>query len=116
MTILKTAARETKTKLDLVCFNDKFVFGHDFPMYSYTGQIQCLSHSRDQKFVTSLVQSAISPRGLKGAKSENKKNKENNNKKDAVRAFFPTCFLPCTSRSSDRYSRRLACLPIATLN
>ena len=26
---------------------------------SYTGQVQCLSHSRDQKFVPSLVQSAI---------------------------------------------------------
>ena len=25
---------------------------------SYTGQVQCLSYSRDQKFVTSLVQSA----------------------------------------------------------
>ena len=26
---------------------------------SYTGQVQCLSHSRDQKFVTSLFESAI---------------------------------------------------------
>ena len=25
-------------------------------------------------------------------------------------AFFPACFLPCTSRSPGRYSRRLACL------
>ena len=31
----------------------------DFPIQnSYTGQVQCLSYSRDQKFVTSLVQSA----------------------------------------------------------
>ena len=31
----------------------------DFPIQnSYSGQVQCLSHSREQKFVTSLVQSA----------------------------------------------------------
>lgn len=41
--------------------DDENFFGeHDFPIQSsYTGQVQCLSHSRDQKFVTSLVQGAI---------------------------------------------------------
>ena len=56
-----------ETKLDFVSFNDKnlqrrrkFVSERDFLIQnSYTGQVQCLSHSRDQKFVTSLVQSAI---------------------------------------------------------
>ena len=55
----------------------------------------------------------ITPRGSKGAERENKtkKNNNNNNKKqDAMGAFFPACFLPCTSRSPGRYSRRLACL------
>ena len=38
----------------------KIVGERDFPIQnSYTGQVQCLSHSRDQKVVTSLVQSAI---------------------------------------------------------
>ena len=56
-----------QTKLDFVSFHDKnlqrrrkFVGERDFPIQnSYTGQVQCLSHSRDQKFVTSLVQRAI---------------------------------------------------------
>ena len=56
-----------ETKLDFVSFNDKnlqrrrkFVSERDFLIQnSYTGQVQYLSHSRDQKFVTSLVQSAI---------------------------------------------------------
>ena len=54
------------------------------------------------------------PEGSKGAERENKKNNNNNNnnnkKQDAMGAFFPACFLPCTSRSPGRYSRRLACL------
>ena len=38
----------------------KIVGERDFSLQSsYTDQIQCLSHSRDQKFVTSLVQNAI---------------------------------------------------------
>ena len=38
----------------------KFVGELDFPIQnSYTGQVQCLSHSRDLKFVTSLMQSPI---------------------------------------------------------
>ena len=50
-----------ETKLDFVSFDDKhlqrwqkFVGEHDFPIQdSYTGQVQCLSYSRDQKkFVT----------------------------------------------------------------
>ena len=47
----------------------------------------------------------ISPRGPKGAKRETKKINQ-----DAVGAFFPVCFLPCTSRSCGRYLRHLACL------
>ena len=55
-------------KLDSVSYNRdknlqrrrKFVGERDFPIQnSYTGQVQCLSHSRDQKFVTSLIQSPI---------------------------------------------------------
>ena len=39
----------------------KFVSERDFPIQnSYAGQVQCLSHSKDQKLVKSLVQSAIS--------------------------------------------------------
>ena len=57
-----------ETKLDFVSFDDKnlqrrhkFVVERDFPTQnSYTGQVQCLNHLRDQKFVTSLVQSVIS--------------------------------------------------------
>ena len=42
----------------------KFVSERDFPIQnSYAGQVQCLSHSRDQKLVKSLVQSAISYHG-----------------------------------------------------
>ena len=56
-----------ETKLDFVSFDDKnlqirleFVGECVFPIQnSYTGQVQCLRHSKDQKFVTSLVQSAI---------------------------------------------------------
>ena len=56
-----------ETKLDIVSVDDKnlkrrrkVVGQRDFPTQnSYTGQVQCLSHSRDPKFVTSLVQSAI---------------------------------------------------------
>ena len=56
-----------ETKRDFVFFNDKnlqrqgkFVGERHFPIQnSYTGRVQCLSHSRDQKFVTSLVQSAF---------------------------------------------------------
>ena len=50
----------------------------------------------------------ISPRGPKGAERENKKT--NKQKQDAVGAFFPACFSPCTSRSGGRYPRRFACL------
>ena len=47
-----------ETKLDFVSSNDKhlprrrkFVAERDFPkLNSYTGQVLCLSHSRDQKF------------------------------------------------------------------
>ena len=57
----------TETKLDFVSFNDKhlqrrrkFVAERDFPILNPdTGQVLCLSRSRDQKFVTSLVESAI---------------------------------------------------------
>ena len=53
--------------MDFVSFNDKnlqrrrkLVGERDLPIQnSYTDQVQCLSHGRDQKFVTSLVQSAI---------------------------------------------------------
>ena len=56
-----------ETKLNFVSFDDKNVQGRRkivgerdfFLQSSYNNQIQCLSHSRDQKFVTSLVQSAI---------------------------------------------------------
>ena len=55
-----------ETKLDFVSFDNKnlqrrqkFVDQRDFPIQnSYIGQVQCPSYSRDQKFVTSLVQSA----------------------------------------------------------
>ena len=54
------------------------------------------------------------PEGFEGrgeGKQKNNNNNNNNNKKqDAMGAFFPACFLPCTSRSPGRYSRRLACL------
>ena len=60
----------TQTKLDFVSFDDKnlqrrrkFVGERDFPIQnSYTGQVRCLSHSKDQKFVTSSVQSATGTR------------------------------------------------------
>ena len=56
-----------ETKLDFVSFDDKnlqrrreFVGESDFPIQnSYTGEVQCLSHSRNQKFMTSVMQSAI---------------------------------------------------------
>ena len=56
-----------ETKLNFVFFDNKNVQGcqkivgeRDFHIQSsYTDQVQCLRHSRDQKFVTSLVQSAI---------------------------------------------------------
>ena len=56
-----------ETKLGFVSFDNKnlqrrrkLVGKRDFPVQnSNTGLVQCLSHSRDQKFVTSLVQSAI---------------------------------------------------------
>ena len=59
-----------ETKLDFVSFDikklqrrQKFVSDCDFPLQnSYAGQVQCLSNSRAQKFVTSLVQSAIKHR------------------------------------------------------
>ena len=42
-----------------------FVGERDFPIQnSYTDQVQRLSHSRDQKFVASLVQSAIHVREI----------------------------------------------------
>ena len=50
----------------------------------------------------------ISRRGPKGAKRESKKT--TTKKQDAAGAFFPACFLPCTSRSRGRYQRHLACL------
>ena len=38
----------------------KIFSDRDFPLQnSYAGQVQCLSNSRAQKFVTSLVQSTI---------------------------------------------------------
>ena len=54
-------------KLDFVSFDGKksskttkFIGERAFPIQnSYTGQVQCLSHSKDQKFVTSLVQSVV---------------------------------------------------------
>ena len=56
-----------ETQLHFVSFNDKnlqrrrkCVGERDLPIQnSFTGQVQCLSHSRDQTLVTSLVQSAI---------------------------------------------------------
>ena len=56
-----------ETKLDFVSFDDKnlqrqqkIVGERYFPIQnSYTDQFRCLSHSKDQKFVTSLVQGAI---------------------------------------------------------
>ena len=59
-----------RKQLGFVAFDDKnhqrrrkFVGERDFPILnSYTGQFQCLRHSRDQKFVTSFVQSAIDAR------------------------------------------------------
>ena len=56
-----------ETKLDFVSLIDKnlqrrrkFVAERDFLILnSYTGQVKCLSHSRDQTFVTSLVENAI---------------------------------------------------------
>ena len=43
----------------LFLLTKKFVGERDFPIQnSYTGQVQCLSQSRNQKFVMSLVQSA----------------------------------------------------------
>ena len=48
----------------------------------------------------------ISPRGPKSAKKENQKKKT----QDTVGAFFPVCFLPCTSCSRGGDSRRLVCL------
>ena len=56
-----------ETKLNFVSLGDKNVQGRrkivgerDFSLQSsYTDQIQSLSDSRDQKFVTSLVQNAI---------------------------------------------------------
>ena len=55
------------------------------------------------------------PEGFEGRgegkqKKNNNNNNNNNKKQDAMGAFFPACFLPCTSRSPGRYSRRLACL------
>ena len=42
-----------------------FVGERDFPIQNaYTDQVQRLSHSRDQKFVTSLVQSAMHVRQI----------------------------------------------------
>ena len=49
------------------------------------------------------------PEGFEG-RGEGKQKNNNNKKQDAMGAFFPACFLPCTSRSPGRYSRRLACL------
>ena len=52
------------------------------------------------------------PEGFEG-RGEGKQKKTTTTKKkkkDAMGAFFPACFLPCTSRSRGRYSRRLACL------
>ena len=65
-TLISFRIHAIETKLDFVSFDDKnlqkrrkFVGERDFPIQnSYTGQVQCLSHSKDQKFVTSLVQSA----------------------------------------------------------
>ena len=55
-----------KNKLDFVSFDDKnlqrrreFAGEHDFPIKTHTDQVYCLIHSRDQKFVTLLAQSAI---------------------------------------------------------
>ena len=36
-----------------------FAGEHDFPIKTHTDQVYCLIHSRDQKFVTLLAQSAI---------------------------------------------------------
>ena len=50
------------------------------------------------------------PKGSEGHREGKQKNNNNNKKQDAMGAFFPACFLPCTSRSRGRCSRRLACL------
>ena len=55
-------------------FTKKFVGKRDFPIQnSYSGQVQCLSNSRDQKFVMSLVQSANQFKGPGNNKCLNQK-------------------------------------------
>ena len=47
--------------LDLKCAPGKFFGEREFPIQnSYTDQVQCLSHSRDLKFVTSFKPSIYS--------------------------------------------------------
>ena len=56
-----------ESKLDFVSFDGKnlqrrtkFIGERVFPIEnSYSDQVQCLSHSKDQTFVTSLVQSVV---------------------------------------------------------
>ena len=48
--------------------------------------------------------------GVRRAHGGKTKKKQKTKKQDAVGPFFTACFLPCTSRSRGRYSRRLACL------
>ena len=69
-TLINFRIHVIQTKLDFVSFDDKnlqrrreFVGERDFPIQnSYTDQVQCMSHRRDQKFVTSSVQSATGTR------------------------------------------------------
>ena len=50
------------------------------------------------------LRTIISHSGPKGAKRENSAKKQQQQKKqNAAGAFFPACFLPCTSRSRGRY-------------
>ena len=80
-------------QFSLLIFNFRYIFL--FTVFLQTAALQAFGKCR----------SIVSQRGTKGIKRENKKTKQ-----DAVVAFFPARFLPCTSRSRGRYSRRLACL------
>ena len=74
-TLISFRIHAIETKLDFVSFDDKnlqkrrkFVGERDFPIQnSYTGQVQCLSHSKDQKFVTSHCKALITERHRENA-------------------------------------------------
>ena len=78
-------------QFSLLIFNFRYIFL--FTVFLQTAALQAFGKCR----------TIVSQRGPKGVKRENKKTKQ-----DAVGAFFPARFLPCTSRSRGRYSRRLA--------